>query len=203
MSLFGLISGAPPSPLLQGEGLYLRPATSADFVAWVGLREASRNFLKPWEPSWPLDDLTRVGFRRRLRRQQEEMARDESYAFLIFAAGANELLGGVTIGALRRGAAQSATLGYWMGAAHAGKGHMTRAVRRIVGFGFTDLGLHRIEAACIPENIASQCLLKRNSFVREGLARSYLCIDGAWRDHILFARIAGHVMQAANDEGGI
>ena len=189
MALFRLSKIAEPEPLLRGDGIYLRPAVSGDFAAWVRLRSESREFLTPWEPIWPEDDLTRAAFRRRLRRQSDEMARDESFSFLIFDAGADTLLGGLTLGGIRRGVAQSGTLGYWMGAPHAGKGRMTRAVASAVRFGFSTLRLHRVEAACLPENTASQTLLERNGFQREGLARSYLRINGAWRDHLLYALI--------------
>jgi ribosomal-protein-alanine N-acetyltransferase len=189
MALFRLSKIAEPEPLLRGDGIYLRPAVSADFAAWVRLRSESREFLTPWEPLWPEDDLTRAAFRRRLRRQSDEMARDEAFSFLIFDAGADTLLGGLTLGGIRRGVAQSGTLGYWMGAQHAGKGRMTRAVAAAVRFGFATLRLHRIEAACLPENAASQTLLERNGFQREGLARGYLRINGAWRDHLLYALV--------------
>jgi ribosomal-protein-alanine N-acetyltransferase len=189
MALFRLSKIAEPEPLLRGDGIYLRPAVSGDFSAWVRLRSESREFLTPWEPIWPEDDLTRAAFRRRLRRQSDEMARDEAFSFLIFDAGADMLLGGLTLGGIRRGVAQSGTLGYWMGAPHAGKGRMTRAVAAAVRFGFSTLRLHRIEAACLPENEASQTLLERNGFQREGLARAYLRINGAWRDHLLYALV--------------
>ena len=189
MALFRLSKIAEPEPLLRGDGIYLRPAVSGDFAAWVRLRTESREFLTPWEPLWPEDDLTRAAFRRRLRRQTDEMARDEAFSFLIFDAGADTLLGGLTLGGIRRGVAQSGTLGYWMGAPHAGKGRMTRAVASAVRFGFATLRLHRIEAACLPENTASQTLLERNGFQREGLARGYLRINGAWRDHLLYALV--------------
>jgi ribosomal-protein-alanine N-acetyltransferase len=189
MALFRLSKIAEPEPLLRGDGIYLRPAVSGDFAAWVRLRSESREFLTPWEPLWPDDDLTRAAFRRRLRRQSDEMARDEALSFLIFDAGADTLLGGLTLGGIRRGVAQSGTLGYWMGAQHAGKGRMTRAVAAAVRFGFATLRLHRIEAACLPENAASQTLLERNGFQREGLARGYLRINGAWRDHLLYALV--------------
>jgi [ribosomal protein S5]-alanine N-acetyltransferase len=197
MALFRLTPAPDPAPLLRGSGIYLRPARAADFAAWTQLRGDSRAFLTPWEPTWPDDDLTRLAFRRRLRRQNDEMARDESFAFLIFSEGGNDLLGGITIGGIRRGVSQAATLGYWMGAAHAGKGYMTRAVAAIVGFGFTTLRLNRIEAACIPENHASAALLLRNGFIKEGFARSYLRINGAWRDHLLFAIVEGDRPPAA------
>ena len=191
MALFGLAKTADPQPLVRGDGLYLRPAVAADYAAWAQLREQSRAFLTPWEPSWPPDDLTRAAFRRRLRRQTEDMTRDESFAFLIFDSTADELLGGLTLGGVRRGVAQAATLGYWMGAPHAGKGRMTRAVAAVARFGFDTLRLHRIEAACIPENAPSLALLERTGFQREGFARAYLKINDAWRDHILLALLEG------------
>ena len=187
MALFGLTRTVNPEPLLRGEGLYLRPATPADFPAWAQLRAASRAFLEPWEPTWPDDDLTQAAFRRRLKRQEEDIARDEAYAFLVFDQTSDQLLGGVTLGGVRRGVSQTGTLGYWMGVAHAGKGRMTRAVAATVEFSFGRLRLHRVEAACIPDNAPSIALLERNGFQREGYARGYLTIDGAWRDHVLFA----------------
>jgi ribosomal-protein-alanine N-acetyltransferase len=187
MALFRLARIVEPEPHVRGDGLYLRPAVSGDFAAWSRLRADSRAFLTPWEPTWPDDDLTRAAFRRRLRRQADDMARDEAFSFLIFDAGNDGLLGGLTVGGIRRGVAQAATLGYWMGAPHAGKGHMTRAVAAATRFGFSTLRLHRIEAACLPENAASMGLLERNGFEREGLARAYLKINGAWRDHVLYA----------------
>ena len=191
MALFGLARSADPQPLVRGDGLYLRPAIAADYSAWARLREQSRAFLTPWEPTWLSDDLTRAAFRRRLRRQAEDIAGDESFAFLIFDSTSDELLGGLTLGGIRRGVAQAATLGYWMGAPHAGKGRMTRAVAAVVGFGFDSLRLHRIEAACIPDNAPSIALLERNGFQREGFARAYLKINDAWRDHILLALLEG------------
>jgi len=191
MALFGLARSADPQPLVRGDGLYLRPAIAADYSAWARLREQSRAFLAPWEPSWPSDDLTRAAFRRRLRRQAEDIAADESFAFLIFESTSDELLGGLTLGGIRRGVAQAATLGYWMGAPHAGKGWMTRAVAAVVRFGFDTLRLHRIEAACIPDNAPSIALLERNGFRREGFARAYLKINDAWRDHVLLALLEG------------
>src|ERR1700678_1114374 len=144
MALFRLSRNVEPEPLLRGEGVYLRPATGADYSAWAKLREESRNFLTPWEPTWPEDDLSRAAFRRRLRRQAEDIARDESYSFLIFDAASATLFGGLTLAAVRRGVAQTATLGYWMGARYAGKGVMTRSVAAVARWGFLSMRLHRL-----------------------------------------------------------
>ena len=88
---------------------------------------------------------------------------------------------------MRRGVTQCCTLGYWIGARFARQGYMTSAVKALIPFIFKTLGLHRIEAACLTDNGASQRLLVRNGFRQEGLARHYLLINGAWADHLLFA----------------
>jgi len=187
MALFGLARSADLLPTVRGDGLYLRPAIAADYPAWARLREQSRAFLTPWEPTWLSDDLTRAAFRRRLRRQAEDIAADESFAFLIFDSTSDELLGGLTLGGIRRGVAQAATLGYWMGEPYAGRGYMSRAVRAVLTYAFEKQGLHRIEAACLPNNAPSKRLLERVGFQQEGYARAYLSINGQWRDHLLFA----------------
>jgi ribosomal-protein-alanine N-acetyltransferase len=187
LALFRLGPSSDNATFIRGEGVYLRPPEMHDFDAWAGLRERSRGFLTPWEPTWPGDDLTRTAFRRRLRRQAQEIENDEGYPFLIFREGDDVLLGGLTLGQIRRGVAQGTTLGYWMGAPHAGKGFMSRAVRAAVAFAFATLRLHRIEAACLPNNGPSIQLLERCGFKREGLARAYLRINGIWQDHLLYA----------------
>lgn len=186
MALFRLGPSYDATTILRGDSVYLRPAEMRDFDEWAMLRETSRSFLAAWEPVWPSDDLTRAAFRRRLRLHAEEMGRDEAFPFLLFRDD-DVLLGGVTIGQIRRGVAQTATLGYWMGAPHAGRGYMSRAVRASAGFVFSSLRLHRLEAACLPHNVASMQLLTSVGFKREGYARSYLRINGRWQDHILFA----------------
>ncbi|HYA79852.1 MAG TPA: GNAT family protein [Methylocystis sp.] len=186
MSLFGVAFGRREIPI-RGEGVYLRPSELRDYAQWSSLREQSRDFLTPWEPTWPSDDLTRASFRYRVRRHAEEAARDESYTFFLFRGEDDRLLGGLSLGHVRRGVAQTATLGYWMGAPHAGKGYMSAGVRAALGYAFRHQGLHRIEAACVPNNLASKRLLERLGFTQEGFARAYLNINGQWRDHLLYA----------------
>lgn len=186
MALFRVIMGRRESPI-KGEGVYARFAEMRDFEEWAALRGTSRAFLTPWEPTWPADDLTRNSFRYRLRRHAEEASRDEAYTFLIFREEDDALIGGLSLGHVRRGVSQAATLGYWMGEPHAGKGYMTRAVRAMAAYAFDKQGLHRVEAACLPNNEPSKRLLERVGFKHEGFARAYLNINGQWRDHLLFA----------------
>jgi ribosomal-protein-alanine N-acetyltransferase len=145
--------------------------------------------LVPWEPTWPSDDLSRGAFRRRLKRYAEDARSDLAYAFLIFRSDDNALVGGLTLANIRRGVAQAGSIGYWVGAPFARNGYMTSAMRALVPFCFGSLRLHRLEAACIPANTASVRLLEKAGFQREGYARSYLCINGVWQDHLLYARL--------------
>jgi len=181
--LLGLDSG----PVLSGATVVLRPPAMGDFKAWRQLRSNSRNFLVPWEPSWPEDDLTRPAFRMRVRACDRDRALGEAYTFFIFLKDQSRLLGGLTLSNIRHGVVQTAILGYWMGEAFAGQGYMRQAVERTLEFAFNELGLHRVEAACLPRNSRSLGLLYRIGFQEEGLARSYLEINGRREDHVLFA----------------
>jgi [ribosomal protein S5]-alanine N-acetyltransferase len=189
MAFFRTINFSEPLPSVTGDGVMLRTPQMTDYTEWAALREKSRAFLAPWEPTWPEDDLSRGAFRRRIRRYVEDLRADLGYAFLIMRGTDNALVGGLTIANVRRGVAQAGSLGYWMGQPFARQGYMTAAVRAIVPFAFTTLRLHRLEAACIPTNTGSIRLLENTGFVREGYAREYLCIDGVWQDHLLYARL--------------
>lgn len=191
MRLLRPLSGSPPFPSrLVGQRVYLRQPEDRDWRPWADLRAASRDFLMPWEPTWPADALTREAFRRRLRRYGIDWREDVGYSFFIFRVGDNALLGGVTLGNVRRGVAQSGTLGYWIGHSYARQGHMSDSLRAVTAFAFATLQLHRLEAACLPTNKASQGVLRKLGFKEEGYARKYLRINGAWCDHLLFALIA-------------
>jgi [ribosomal protein S5]-alanine N-acetyltransferase len=189
MAFFRTINFSEPLPCVAGEGVVLRTPQMTDYNEWAALREKSRAFLVPWEPTWPEDDLSRSAFRRRIKRYVEDLRSDQGYAFLIVRNADNALVGGLTIANIRRGVAQAGSLGYWMGEPFARQGYMTAAVRAVVPFAFATLRLHRLEAACIPTNAGSIRLLENTGFVREGYAREYLCIDGAWQDHLLYARL--------------
>ena len=189
MAFFRTVTLSELTPMISGDGVVLRPPQMSDCSEWIRLREGSREFLTPWEPTWPADDLTRASFRRRIRRYAEDQRSDLAYAFFIFRKSDDLLVGGLTLANIRRGCAQAGSLGYWMGAGHARRGHMTAAVNALLPFAFDTLKLHRVEAACIPGNVASVRLLEKTGFKREGFAREYLCIDGIWQDHLLFAKL--------------
>jgi [ribosomal protein S5]-alanine N-acetyltransferase len=172
---------------VRGRQVYLRQPAMGDYSAWAELRALSRQHLTVWEPLWTRDELSRSAFRRRLRQYQREMREDQGYAFLVFREGDATLVGGLTISNVRRGVAQSASVGYWMGLPHVRCGYMTDALRAVVPFAFGTLGLHRLEAACLPHNAPSARVLEKAGFRREGTARRYLKINDVWQDHDLYA----------------
>lgn len=201
MALFRFSTDPPTRPLIRTPNLILRAPQATDYAAWAVLRMESREFLTPWEPVWNEDDLTRASFRLRVKRAAREIATDEAYSLFILDAQSDALLGGLTLGLVRRGVAQACTLGYWMGQRHAGKGHMTEAVRGALRFAFSDLALHRVEAACLPNNDPSRRLLERVGFRREGEARAYLRINGHWADHLLYGILSSDRLSGEGDTG--
>jgi [ribosomal protein S5]-alanine N-acetyltransferase len=176
-------------PLLRTDGLVLRFPVTSDYAAWADLRGRSREHLVPWEPQWAEDELSRVSYKQRLRHYERELREQTGYAFFLFRAVDHQLIGGLTLTNVRRGVTQSCAIGYWIGVTHAGRGHMTSAVRAVRSFAFDGLRLHRVEAACLPSNLASIRVLEKAGFQREGFARQYLKINGAWQDHVLFASL--------------
>lgn len=177
--------------VVEGERVRLRPPRMTDFAAWAQLRQHSRDFLQPWEPAWPEDDLTRSAFRRRLQVYARDLELGYGFPFLVFRANDDVLVGGLTLSNIRRGIAQAVTLGYWIGRPYARMGYTLDAVSTATRFCFTRLGLHRVEAACLPSNEPSRNLLLKAGFSLEGKARAYLKINGAWRDHLLFGLVEG------------
>ncbi len=176
---------ADPSRL-SGERVYLRAPERGDWDAWAVLRARSRNFLEPWEPSWPADALSRFSFRSRVARYAEDWRTDQAYNFFIFQHD-DALVGGIGLSNVRRGVAETASLGYWIGEPYARQGLMSAALPLVLDFSFDRLRLHRVEAACLPTNVPSRTLLIHTGFQQEGYARQYLCIAGRWQDHLLFA----------------
>jgi ribosomal-protein-alanine N-acetyltransferase len=172
---------------LVGDRVFLRPPERGDYESWCTLRARSRGFLAPWEPTWPPDALSRSSYRSRLSRYAEDWRTDQGYNFLIFRNGDEALAGGIGLSNIRRGVAETASLGYWIGEPFARQRYMTAALPLVLDFAFTRLRLHRVEAACLPTNVPSRALLLRTGFQQEGYARAYLMIDGKWQDHVLFA----------------
>ncbi len=175
------------APVVQGQNLILRMPHLNDYAEWSELRAISQEHLRPWEPEWSLNELSSDSFRRRLRHYHKDWREQQGYAFFIIDAQSNAIVGGLTLSNIRRGITQAVSIGYWTGLPYIRQGYMTRAVGLAADFVFRTLDLHRLEAACLEINKASIGVLRNNGFLREGVARKYLKINGKWQDHALFA----------------
>jgi ribosomal-protein-alanine N-acetyltransferase len=174
---------------IETERLTLRPPAHGDFREWAALREDSQGYLTPWEPSWAQDHLTRKSFTNRVYWAQRSVTGGTAMPLFLFRRSDQVLLGAITLDNIRRGPAQAGTLGYWTGQKFARQGYMREAIGAVVHHAFTKLDLSRIEAACLPENVASRGLLESSGFKYEGVAQSYLQINGRWRTHVLYAAL--------------
>lgn len=176
---------ALPPVVLMGARVYVRPPGAYDAGAWSSVRGLNEAMLRPLEPTWPDDCLSADFFARRLRRQARDWVHDSAYSFLIFRQD-GMLIGGINLNHVARGAAQSASLGYWLDESHQGQGYMREALALVMDYALEALNLHRLNAACLPDNKRSVRLLRGLGFTEEGFAKEYYRIDGVWQDHILF-----------------
>jgi ribosomal-protein-alanine N-acetyltransferase len=176
---------------IESERMTLRLPQHVDWRAWADLRQASEAFLAPWEPVWAADHLSRRSFTNRVYWAGRAEAQGTALSLLMFRREDQALLGAITLDNIRRGPSQAGTMGYWIGAAHARQGYMREAIRAVVHHAFSVMDLSRIEAACLPENVASRGVLEGSGFKYEGVAQSYLQIAGRWRNHVLYANLRG------------
>jgi ribosomal-protein-alanine N-acetyltransferase len=175
-----------PPLRLEGFRVALRPPRESDATEFLALRARNKNFLKPYEPQWPADALTRDFFLRRLQKQARNWNEDRGNYFLIQKKDEMSLIGGMNINGIRRGNIPYGSLGYWIDRDHQGRGYMSESMRLIIRYGFEDLGLRRIIAASLPHNARSRALLIRAGFREQGLIEQYLQIDGRKQDHVLY-----------------
>jgi ribosomal-protein-alanine N-acetyltransferase len=162
----------------------IRPVRPEDAEELAALYAANREFLAPYEPVRPDDFFTADGQRERLERQLA----DGTHPFAILDEGA--IAGTINVFHIVRESLQSCAIGYWIDRARNGRGLATGAVEGVVAYAFGELALHRVEAATLVDNVASQRVLEKAEFERIGIARRFLDINGAWRDFVLFQRIA-------------
>jgi [ribosomal protein S5]-alanine N-acetyltransferase len=176
---------------VETERMTLRLPAHPDWFAWTALRRDSAAFLTPWEPVWSEDHLSRKAFTSRVYWAQRAEGQGTALPLMMIRRSDNALLGAITLDNIRRGPAQAGTLGYWIGAPFARQGLMREAILAVTHHAFTALDLSRIEAACLPENSASRGVLEKCGFKYEGVAQSYLQINGRWRNHVLYANLRG------------
>jgi len=174
---------------IETERMSLRLPVYSDFDSWLVLRSESIEFLEPWEPARTEDYLSQKNFRNRVYWSKSAQKNGNALPVFLFLRETKTLLGAITLDNIRRGPAQAGTLGYWVGKKYIRQGFMREAIQALVYYAFSSLDLSRLEAACLPENAASRAVLEKSGFKYEGVAQSYLQINGRWRNHVLYASL--------------
>jgi [ribosomal protein S5]-alanine N-acetyltransferase len=169
------------------EEIYIRALLLDDVESLLQLRLRNRAFLEPFEPLQSDKHFTVEGQLEAIHRVDENWKSGVGFGFGIFLRDTNELIGRVNLSNVVRGAWQSCTIGYFMDQASNRKGYMTEAVRLACQFAFEEVDLHRVQAAVMPNNLASIRVVEKNGFLYEGLAYYYLKINGKWEDHRVFS----------------
>jgi len=174
---------------IETERLTLRPPMHSDWREWSELRKSSRAYLTPWEPTWDEEHLGRRAFTNRVYWAQRSISTGSAMPLFLIRRSDDALLGAITLDNIRRGPSQAGTTGYWTGQPYARNGYMREALKALVHHAFAVLDLSRIEAGCLPENAPSRQLLESCGYKYEGVAQSYLQINGRWRNHVLYANL--------------
>lgn len=178
-----------PKLALETERLLLRLPQMKDYSEWTRVRSEGADFLLKWEPLRGRDYASRKAFRNRVYWSARSVAEGRALPLFVTDRRSGAFMGAITMDNIRRGPAQMANLGYWIGPDFARQGYMREAVTALVTYGFNVLDLSRIEAACLPKNAASRGLLETCGFKYEGVAQSYLQIGGRWQTHVLYANL--------------
>lgn len=181
--------------VLEGTLINLRAPGRGDYSSWFEVRHASRHSLQRREPLWSEDQLSKKKFRRYVRDYGLASRYGLGLGLFIWDKDFTTLMGACNLTHIRRGPSQSAELGYWLGEAYQGNGFAREAVKLLCSHAFSYLELHRVEAACMADNTASQRVLESNGFRREGYSDKYLKINGSWTDHIRFALMKEDIAQ--------
>jgi len=172
--------------LRDGGVLTVRALERSDAKAWHAARQRSAAWLHPWDATVPPGAAARpTTFRALVARLHRAAKAGTTYPFAIEVDG--QFAGQVTVNNIVRGSAQFASIGYWIDRSYAGRGAVPRAVAMVIDHCFTAAGLHRIEVCIRPENSNSLRVVEKLGIQEIGYAPRFLHIDGAWRDHRLYA----------------
>ena len=181
------------STRLGTEHLVLRPPRTQDVPEMRRALRSNAVHLRPWSiaPGPGEDTASLASVSRSVLQNRREWKRGQTFVFIVAdREDERRVIGRVTLGGVLRGAFQNAYLGYWIDEEHQGRGLMTEAVLATTAFAFSAAGLHRVQAAVMPRNAASLRVVQKAGYRREGLAERYLCIAGAWEDHVIYAMTA-------------
>jgi ribosomal-protein-alanine N-acetyltransferase len=182
----------PVWPLVLSDAeLTLRPLRRRDRRAFETLLVRNREWLSPWDATDPERRRPRPTNGELLRWSEREGRAGRHLSLLLCADG--RPAGQVSAGPILYGAQSSATIGYWIDHARAGRGYAPRGVALLIDHLFAEVGLHRVEINIRPENEASLRVARKLHLREEGLRERFIHVDGAFRDHLSFALTADEV----------
>jgi ribosomal-protein-alanine N-acetyltransferase len=187
--MLGLAGAGSSGPVLSAQGLELRTPAPREWPSWAAVAEASRERLERWQPAWPEGYVARAAYDRRCRLWRARAREGSGFAWNVWDG--DRLVGHCRLSPVRRGAAMTATLGYWVAEGEEGQGVATRAAFAACAHAFETLGLERVEASYVIGNAASARVLAKLGFAEEGSLRGALLVAGERRDHVLVARLRG------------
>ncbi|MBT2755305.1 GNAT family N-acetyltransferase [Mesobacillus foraminis] len=173
----------------NGKNILIRLLEIHDAEMALALELRNREFFQTFAALRKEDFYTLEGQRERIRTARKRKELDEYYLFGIFLHDSKELIGTLMLSEILRGALQSCYIGYFLDKEHNGKGYMTEGVQLAVNFAFNQMKLHRIEAGVMPHNLGSISVLEKSGFLKEGIARKNVKINGKWEDHQILAII--------------
>ncbi|MEM9422300.1 MAG: GNAT family protein [Pseudomonadota bacterium] len=178
------------APILVSGPITLRQPKFEDYPLWHAVKQRDRKWLQPMQPRWREDHLEKESYQRRVSLFARQARRGEGFVFHLFAAPDDRFVGFCQLAPVQYGASQSGTVGYWVAQPEWGQGFGTHAVTALAHLAFSSLGLARLEAHCLPHNLASARVLQKVGFLQEGHLRHFLEIDGERQDHLLYAKLA-------------
>jgi ribosomal-protein-alanine N-acetyltransferase len=176
-----------PFEIALTDDVALRELTEDDAAAVARAYDRNREHLAPWDPARPEAFYTEERQKEHLSAQVLESSTGRALYTVLVADG--EIVGRLNLTDIVHGAFENGHVGYWLDARFTGRGLMTHAIQALATHARDELGLHRLQAATLPHNEASQAVLTRAGFERIGFAPGYLRIAGQWQDHVLFQRL--------------
>ncbi|THF76949.1 GNAT family N-acetyltransferase [Cohnella fermenti] len=169
--------------------VYIRFPEESDAAQLADIYVRNRELFGRFSPIAPDERYSEEQQLERIRKGRVDRAEDRRYSFVVCLKEDDQVIGDVSLSAVKRGVLQSCMIGYNLDERHSGKGYMTEAVKLAARYAFEELGLHRIVGEASPRNPGSIRVLEKAGFHREGISRSNLKINGVWEDHQVLALI--------------
>jgi ribosomal-protein-alanine N-acetyltransferase len=169
------------------DGYSFRPLRLEDAAALAAAYERNREHLAPWDPERPPEFYTEAGMVAHITERLELEARGLFRNFVLEGPDGS-IVGRPNIQNIVRGTMQGGTLGYFIDKDHLRRG-LARASVEFLEEQARLLGLHRLEAGTMVENVPSQRVLESAGYERYGMAPKLLYLNGAWRDHVLYQKL--------------